>query len=509
VNQSKKQKYAAYGNRKGCRLFTKSILPIITEIITPGQKISSLYRALLPICEQRNIKAPSAKTLGRMVQENGLTAVKRRNYITTTIKITLDVNVNHPLACLNQLTNQILSSAAIKDEVKQLAIEQLRYFDAIARRQSPLALPRLLSEDEVRLLSRLKAGQHKHQSARATALLMVGDGASMFDVVRETGHHPGTILNWIKLFAERGPDFIVSKVHYPERTCRIQQRQIRIVDIIHTPPCTFNINRTTWNYSSITAAYSQLYAEHISKKTVERVVKAARYTWRRGRKVLTSPDTEYRNKVERLLDVLGALRGDEKFFFIDEVGPYRVRKYGGISLKPEDGEIIEEVSHEKSRGKVQFVAALDAVANQMTWIFTENKKSQSIISLLDQLARDHRAAKNIFLTWDAVSMHKSSEVTKWLESHNCQEDRPHITVVPLPTNAQFLNVIEAVFGGMKKAVICNSDYPNAQDMKQAIDRHFEERNTFFQLNPKRAGNKIWDKQAFDFDKLAGGLFRRM
>lgn len=70
-------------------------------------------------------------------------------------------------------------------------------------------------------------------------------------------------------------------------------------------------------------------------------------------------------------------------------------------------------------------------------------------------------------------------------------------------------VIESVFGGMKKAVICNSDYPTAKDMQAAIARHFEERNTYYQENPKRAGNKIWDKQKFDFDKLAGGLFKKM
>jgi hypothetical protein len=35
------------------------------------------------------------------------------------------------------------------------------------------------------------------------------------------------------------------------------------------------------------------------------------------------------------------------------------------------------------------------------------------------------------------------------------------------------------------------------------------KNQFYRENPKRAGNKIWDKQRFDFDKLAGGLFKRM
>jgi hypothetical protein len=86
---------------------------------------------------------------------------------------------------------------------------------------------------------------------------------------------------------------------------------------------------------------------------------------------------------------------------------------------------------------------------------------------------------------------------------------PRIKVVPLPIQSQFLNVIEAVFSGMKRAVIHNSDYGSEYEMKMAIVRHFRERNVFFQANPKRAGKKIWDREHFDLDKLESGLYKRM
>lgn len=82
-------------------------------------------------------------------------------------------------------------------------------------------------------------------------------------------------------------------------------------------------------------------------------------------------------------------------------------------------------------------------------------------------------------------------------------------MVPLPKQSQFLNVIEAVFGGMKKAVIFNSDYGSEYEMKTAIVRHFRERNQFFKANPKRAGKKVWDREYFNLEKLDSGLFKRM
>jgi hypothetical protein len=69
-----------------------------------------------------------------------------------------------------------------------------------------------------------------------------------------------------------------------------------------------------------------------------------------------------------------------------------------------------------------------------------------------------------------------------------------IETVPLPSGAQFLNVIESVFSGMSRAIIHNSNYPSVDAAKEAIDCYFSERNTNFQEHPRRAGKKIWGRE---------------
>ncbi|OGU18148.1 MAG: hypothetical protein A2076_06015 [Geobacteraceae bacterium GWC2_53_11] len=255
-------------------------------------------------------------------------------------------------------------------------------------------------------------------------------------------------------------------------------------------------------------AYQKEYGSPISIGKIQGVIHNTDYSWRRARRVLTSPDPEYRRKVELLLDTLQGLKEGERFFFIDEVGPYRVKKYGGTKLMSKD-QIETLPEYQKSRGHIQFIAALEAVTNQLTWLFTPDKSAISMVKLLEKLVLNYADCSAIFFTWDAISVHNSKVVTDWIHTHNTTAEGPHIEVVPLPSNAQFLNVIEAVFGGMKKAIICNSDYATPHDMQEAIARHFKDRNAFYKENPKKAGNKIWDKQKFDFDKLAGGLFRKM
>ena len=91
-------------------------------------------------------------------------------------------------------------------------------------------------------------------------------------------------------------------------------------------------------------------------------------------------------------------------------------------------------------------------------------------------------------------------LVEWLDTFNEGTKRsgegPAIYLVPLPTSSQFLDVIEAIFSGMKKAVIHHSNYRSEEEMKAAISRHFVERNEYFLANPKRAGKKIWDVDFF-------------
>ena len=94
------------------------------------------------------------------------------------------------------------------------------------------------------------------------------------------------------------------------------------------------------------------------------------------------------------------------------------------------------------------------------------------------------------------------------EANRTAATGPIIQLVPLPVSAQFLNVIEGVFSAMTRAVIHNSDYQSADEMKSAISRHFAERNAYFTENPKRAGKKIWELDFFnDYDSLRSGNYR--
>jgi len=122
-----------------------------------------------------------------------------------------------------------------------------------------------------------------------------------------------------------------------------------------------------------------------------------------------------------------------------------------------------------------------------------------MLKLLEILLLKYANQLRIYFSWDAASWHASKKLyarvkeinsSKYQSNHKC----PLVRLAPLPSRAQFLNVIESVFSGMATAVIHNSDYQSVAEAKIAIDRHYAERNQYFRQNPQRAGGKIWGKE---------------
>ena len=83
------------------------------------------------------------------------------------------------------------------------------------------------------------------------------------------------------------------------------------------------------------------------------------YRFRKAKIVLTSTDPEYRVKLQNITRILKNLGPREKFFSIDEYGPFAVKMQGGKSLVPE-GVTRTVPQNQKSKGSLIVTAALAA-----------------------------------------------------------------------------------------------------------------------------------------------------
>ncbi|CAB1075133.1 hypothetical protein D1AOALGA4SA_2953 [Olavius algarvensis Delta 1 endosymbiont] len=306
--------------------------------------------------------------------------------------------------------------------------------------------------------------------------------------------HPRTISRYIHRYRSGGVrsllDYPSSKVKKADRS----ENKQAVFAVLHSPPMTYGINRTTWRIKDLQNVLVTQGVD-LGRSCISRIIREAGYRIRKAKTVLTSTDPDYREKLKRITNVLSNLDPNEKFFSVDEFGPFAVKMQGGRSLT-RPGEVRTVPQYQKSKGSLIITGALELSTNQMTYFYSEHKNTAEMIKLLNVLLEAYCSEKRIYFSWDAASWHASKELYAKVEEVNTSEYRkkhrtPLVELAPLPSSAQFLNVIESVFSGMARAVIHNSDYQSVSAAMAAIDRHFEERNEHFKMYPKRAGNKIW------------------
>lgn len=380
------------------------------------------------------------------------------------------------------------------------------------RPKDPWRIRFVRQEDKLQLV-RWRESNDKRLWQKAVTVL---DNRSLIpeEIAKKVEVPVDTIREWITTYNHQG----LAGLNPPQKKRSpgkkggaLERKRVRVLGLIHSRPKAYGINRASWSRASLATAYKQCYGETISKSTVSRILQKAGYKIKKARRVLSSPDPQYREKVDLVLSTLRNLQPNELFFFIDELGPLRVKKYGGRGYVHEK-DVPTVPQEQPNKGSVIMSGALNATTNQVSWLYSSAKDTQAMIDLVEILFNQHPFASRIYLTWDAASWHKSGLLVEWLDAFNVETTSsgfgPTIHLVPLPTSSQFLNVIEAVFSGMKKAVIHHSDYQSEDEMKTAVSRHFAERNGHFRNNPKRAGKKIWEIDFFqDMENLNSGNYR--
>lgn len=366
-----------------------------------------------------------------------------------------------------------------------------------AKQQMDLVAPDNVRERHIRKLERSLA-----KSARQLEVMrIVIAGISCADLhlqarqLLRQGYNPTLIANALNvsrssLYYENRGRSVLKKVENPSY-------KEAVLATLHCPPAAFGINRTTWTVKLLSRVMTSrgYVAGH---NTVSKIIKNAGYKFRKAKEVLTSNDPHYREKLGKITYILAHLGPKDRFFSIDEFGPFAVKKRGGRRLVPAN-EYPTIPQWQRSKGFLIVTAALELSQNQLTHFFSKKKDSGEMIKLLEMLLDKYDGCRRIYFSWDAASWHASKLFLARVNSVNGPNYRkshntPIVRLAALPARAQFLNVIESVFSGMAKAIIHNSDYESVDDAMHAVDRYFRERNEHFAKHPRRAGQKIWGKE---------------
>ncbi|WPU98397.1 IS630 family transposase [Mucilaginibacter sp. cycad4] len=351
-----------------------------------------------------------------------------------------------------------------------------------------------IPEKDLKVLKKWKRSVNRRKWQIATTLLMALETSCYKVITDKTEATFETIKSWINTYQSKGLSAFELPKHkvFPTVIKRMKARADNLIKLLHESPKMHGLNRTSWTITALADTYEKIYAEKVSWAQTSYTLQQNGYRFKKSRDMLTSQDPKFREKINRLQNILRRLKKDEKFFSIDEYGPVGVKIKGGRMLK-KGNEDYQIPNKQKHKGVVICTAALELSTNQVTHFYSIKKNTFETMKLIEILIAKYSDQKRIFLCWDNVSWHRSNILLNFIKDHN-EESRPLVVPMPLPSCTQFLNVIESVFSGLARTVIHNSNYDSLEDCQAAIDRHFSERNEHFKNHPRRAGNKIWGKE---------------
>ena len=374
-----------------------------------------------------------------------------------------------------------------------------RWLDSLLRGEVRLASLGDLgpAEQLTVLLGRAKDGTLR-QRKKAAAVLAKLRGVPIRTIAASLAISRVSVRKYVRVFAVGGVEALFAGGRrIGGRRAENEATRQAVFTLLHEPPCAIGINRTTWRMADLTQVLRQR-GTPVCAQVVREITRSAGWRWRKARKVLTSTDPEYREKVHHIQSVLAELHETEAFFSIDEFGPFSVRAQGGRALVG-PGEIPTVPQYQKSKGSLIITAALELSRNQITHFYSPRKDTGEMLRMLSMLIREYKYKSRIYLSWDAASWHMSKMLHDHVDRHNeailkGEAEGPAVALAPLPAGAQFLNVIESVFSGMARAIIANSNYGSIDEARAAIDQYIQDRNVKFRTTPKRAGGAIWGSE---------------
>jgi transposase len=210
--------------------------------------------------------------------------------------------------------------------------------------------------------------------------------------------------------------------------------------ILHSPPSVHGINRTTWRVKDIHRLMSQ-QGLSIAVAGIRRIIRSAGFKFYKARKVLTSNDPDYKQKLQDITSILRNLKPDEKFFSVDEYGPFAVKIQGGKSLM-RPGELKTVPQYQKSKGSLILTAALELSENQVTHFYSDKKNTDEMLKLLEILLVKYADQACIYFSWDAASWHASKKFCKRVEEINSAKSQatqrtPLVKLAPSPRARSF------------------------------------------------------------------------
>jgi transposase len=308
--------------------------------------------------------------------------------------------------------------------------------------------------ERLELMARSSSLPHR-KVVQAKALLLAGDGVPNEEIARRCATTPDTVRRWRAKFAASGADGVgviaPGRGRKPKVSAEVVEAIVR--DTLNERPPD---GSTHWTTRSMAARHG------VSKDMVARIWKARNLKpWQVTTfKLSNDPDFE-----AKLVDIVGLyLNPPERavVLCVDEKTQTQAldRTQPSLPLKP--GRAGTMTHDYKRNGTTDLFAALNAATGEVLTDCRRRHTHDDFLAFLRLIDREVPRDLDVHLVLDNLSVHKHTDVNKWLAKH------PRFHVHFTPTSASWLNLVERWFKELTDKRLRRGVFTSVKDLTDAI-----------------------------------------
>ena len=193
-----------------------------------------------------------------------------------------------------------------------------RVKQGLRRLSSAKRAPISIKPIDAHMLKRWRLSHDRRKWEVGIALQNSSMGISSCETARKIERSSRTVEKWCLLYEHTGTASLPvkrSRTSSNDSLAQIKVKKERLIKIIHESPNSYNINRASWSLQALADAYYRTHRESVSISSISEYFTSARYKFKKAKKVLTSDDPTYRDKLTKITSALSHLTPSEKFFF--------------------------------------------------------------------------------------------------------------------------------------------------------------------------------------------------
>ena len=126
-------------------------------------------------------------------------------------------------------------------------------------------------------------------------------------------------------------------------------------------------------------------------------------------------------------------------------------------------------TYHKTAGTEQFLGFYDVHGDVLEGVVHRRKTSRDLLQAWKRLRACYPRKERLYLVLDNLSSHRKLMLKRFARTHN-------MSLVPTPTYASWLNLIEAQFTPLKSFCLSNSDDLSHKERRSRIYRYLTARN---------------------------------